>query len=118
MATRRGIIWRLIGGRFGAINRDGAARTLRAQKQLTWPAAPVRSTRQQRFAQALDEASNPPLKAGLFRVSFRVVGERSAARRWPLRRFLRQRALAPAASVAASVVDGCGILAAIYRRSL
>ena len=81
MATRSGMIRRLIGGRSGAINRDGAARTLRAQKQLTWPAAPVRSTRQQRFAQAPDEASNPPLKAGLFRVSFGVVGERSAARR-------------------------------------
>src|SRR5271163_4676875 len=66
MTIRRGIIRRLIGGRFGAINRDGAARTLRAQKQLTWPAAPVRSTRQQTFAQAPDEGSNPPLKAGLF----------------------------------------------------
>jgi hypothetical protein len=74
---------RLIGGRFGAINRDGAARTLRAQKQLTWPAAPVCSTRQQRFAQAPDEASNPLLNAGLFRVRFGVVGERSAACRWP-----------------------------------
>jgi hypothetical protein len=73
MATRRGIPRRLIGGRFGAINRDGAARTLRAQKQLTWPAAPVRSTRQQRFAHAPDEASNPPLNAGLFRVSFGAV---------------------------------------------
>ena len=66
MATRRGILRRLIGGRDGAINRGGAARTLRAQKQLTWPAVPVRSTRQQRFAQASDETSNPPLKAGLF----------------------------------------------------
>ena len=64
--TWRGLERRLIGGRFRAINRDGAARTLRAQKQLTWPAAPVRSTRQQRLAQAPDEASQPIPKSQSF----------------------------------------------------
>jgi len=133
VATRRGIRRRLIGSRSGAINRGGAARTLRAQKQLTWPAAPIRSTRQPRFAQAPDEASNPPLKAGFFRVSFGAVGEHSTARRWPgrwpLRCFLRRRSLVPAALLrqtslalaapfAATVVDGCGARAAKYRRSL
>ncbi len=54
---------RLIGGRDGASNRIGAARTLRAQKQLIRPATPASQTRHQKFAWTSDEASNTRLKA-------------------------------------------------------
>jgi hypothetical protein len=54
---------RLIGGRNGASNRIGAARTLRAQKQLIRPVTDASATRHQRFAWTPDKASNAILKA-------------------------------------------------------